>query len=72
MTKPFGMGELLARLRAALRHQLAAKGERPVFRVEGLSVDLVRRIVRVDGAEVSSPRASTTSCASSCCMPARC
>ncbi|MFY9289797.1 MAG: response regulator [Methylorubrum rhodinum] len=52
VTKPFGMGELLARLRAALRHQLAAKGERPVFTVEGLSVDLVRRIVRVDGAEV--------------------
>ena len=57
VTKPFGMGELLARLRAALRHQLAAKGERPVFRVEGLSVDLVRRIVRVDGAEVKlTPR----------------
>ncbi|WP_342151138.1 response regulator transcription factor [Methylorubrum sp. SB2] len=52
VTKPFGMGELLARLRAALRHQLAAKGERPVFTVAGLSVDLVRRIVRVDGAEV--------------------
>ena len=52
VTKPFGMGELLARLRAALRHQLAAKGERPVFRVDALSVDLVRRIVRVDGAEV--------------------
>ncbi len=57
VTKPFGMGELLARLRAALRHQLAAKGERPVFKVEGLSVDLVRRIVRVDGAEVKlTPR----------------
>ena len=57
VTKPFGMAELLARLRAALRHQLAAKGERPVFRVDGLSVDLVRRIVRVDGAEVKlTPR----------------
>ena len=43
VTKPFGMAELLARLRAALRHQLAARGERPVFRVDGLSVDLVRR-----------------------------
>ncbi|MER2269167.1 response regulator [Methylobacterium oxalidis] len=57
MTKPFGMGELLARLRAALRHQLAARGERPIFQVDGLSVDLVRRIVRVDGAEVKlTPR----------------
>ncbi|GJD95690.1 response regulator [Methylobacterium iners] len=52
VTKPFGMAELLARLRTALRHQLAVQGERPVFRVDRLSVDLVRRVVRVDGAEV--------------------
>ena len=32
VTKPFGMDELLARLRAALRHQLQVHGERPVFR----------------------------------------
>jgi two-component system, OmpR family, KDP operon response regulator KdpE len=57
VTKPFGMAELLARLRAALRHQLAVKGERPVFTVDGLSVDLVRRIVRLNGAEVKlTPR----------------
>lgn len=57
VTKPFGMAELLARLRAALRHQLASQGERPIFRVEGLMVDLVRRIVRVDDAEVKlTPR----------------
>ena len=57
VTKPFGMAELLARLRAALRHQLAVRGERPLFRVDGLSVDLVRRIVKVDGAEVKlTPR----------------
>jgi two-component system, OmpR family, KDP operon response regulator KdpE len=47
MTKPFGMDELLARLRTALRHQLHIQGERPVFRVGDLSVDLVRRIVKV-------------------------
>jgi two-component system, OmpR family, KDP operon response regulator KdpE len=47
VTKPFGMDELLARMRAALRHQLQAHGERPVFRVGDLSVDLVRRIVKV-------------------------
>ncbi|SDN71853.1 two-component system, OmpR family, KDP operon response regulator KdpE [Methylobacterium phyllostachyos] len=57
VTKPFGMAELLARLRAAMRHQLAVRGERPVFRVDGLSVDLVRRIVRRDDAEVKlTPR----------------
>ena len=32
LTKPFGMDELLARMRAALRHQLQVHGERPVFR----------------------------------------
>jgi two-component system KDP operon response regulator KdpE len=47
VTKPFGMDELLARMRAALRHQLQTHGERPVFRVGDLSVDLVRRIVRL-------------------------
>ena len=57
VTKPFGMNELLARMRTALRHQLAQQGERPVFRVEELSVDLVRRIVRVGEREVKlSPK----------------
>jgi two-component system, OmpR family, KDP operon response regulator KdpE len=52
VTKPFGMGELLARIRAALRHRLQAEVEEPVFRSAGLSVDLVRRVVTVDGREV--------------------
>ena len=57
VTKPFGMDELLARMRAALRHQLQVQGERPVFRVGDLSVDLVRRIVKVGDAEVKlSPK----------------
>jgi two-component system, OmpR family, KDP operon response regulator KdpE len=57
VTKPFGMDELLARIRAALRHQLQAHGERPVFRVGDLSVDLVRRIVKVGEHEVKlSPK----------------
>jgi two-component system KDP operon response regulator KdpE len=47
VTKPFGMDELLARMRAALRHQLQTHGERPLFRVGDLSVDLVRRIVKI-------------------------
>jgi two-component system KDP operon response regulator KdpE len=57
VTKPFGMDELLARLRMALRHQLHIQGERPVFRVGDLTVDLVRRIVRVRDGEVKlSPK----------------
>jgi two-component system, OmpR family, KDP operon response regulator KdpE len=55
--KPFGMDELLARLRAALRHQLHVQGERPIFRVGDLTVDLVRRIVKVRDTEVKlSPK----------------
>lgn len=57
VTKPFGVDELLARLRAALRHRLQQQGERPVFRSGDLTVDLVRRIVTVRGEEVKlSPR----------------
>ena len=57
VTKPFGMEELLARLRAALRHRLQQQGERPVFKSGELSVDLVRRVVRIRGEEVKlSPR----------------
>ena len=57
VTKPFGMDELLARMRAALRHQLQVHGERPVFRVGDLSVDLVRRIVKVGEKDVKlSPK----------------
>jgi two-component system, OmpR family, KDP operon response regulator KdpE len=57
VTKPFGMDELLARMRAALRHQLQAHGERPAFRVGDLSVDLVRRIVKVHDKDVKlSPK----------------
>jgi two-component system, OmpR family, KDP operon response regulator KdpE len=57
VTKPFGMEELLARIRAALRHQLQVQGELPVFHVGDLSVDLVRRIVKKGDKEVKlSPK----------------
>jgi two-component system KDP operon response regulator KdpE len=57
VTKPFGMDELLARMRAALRHQLQVHGERPVFRTGDLSFDLVRRIVKVGEKEIKlSPK----------------
>jgi two-component system KDP operon response regulator KdpE len=57
VTKPFGMDELLARMRAALRHQLQTHGERPIFRVGELSVDLVRRIVKLGDKDIKlSPK----------------
>jgi two-component system KDP operon response regulator KdpE len=57
VTKPFGTDELLARIRTALRHRLQRQGESPLFRSGDLSVDLVRRIVRVREAEVKlSPK----------------
>jgi len=57
VTKPFGMDELLARLRAAVRHRLQQEGEHPVFKSGDLTVDLVRRIVTVRGQEVKlTPR----------------
>jgi two-component system KDP operon response regulator KdpE len=57
VTKPFGMEELLARIRTALRHQLHVQGERPVFELGDLSVDLVRRVVKVRGKVVKlSPK----------------
>ena len=57
VTKPFGIDELLARIRAAQRHRLQQQGEKPVFRTGDLTVDLVRRIVTVRGQEVKfSPR----------------
>ena len=57
VTKPFGMDELLARMRAALRHQLQTHGERPIFRLGDLSVDLVRRIVKLGDKDIKlSPK----------------
>ena len=57
VTKPFGIAELMARLRAALRHRLQQDATPPVFRSGGLVVDLVRRLVSVGGEEVHlSPR----------------
>lgn len=54
LTKPFGIGELTARIRVALRHA-ASHGSTepaPVFQVGGLKIDLTRRQVFVDDAEV--------------------
>jgi two-component system, OmpR family, KDP operon response regulator KdpE len=52
VNKPFGMGEFMARLRAALRHRMQRSGEAPTIRVAGLEIDLPRRRVARDGAEL--------------------
>jgi len=53
LTKPFGVEELLARLRVALRHRAAGDSGAPaVFKSGGLNVDLAGHLVRLDGQEV--------------------
>ena len=54
LTKPFSVGELLARIRVALRHaaQTASGKEEPHFAIGELAVDLGKRQVFVEGAEV--------------------
>jgi two-component system KDP operon response regulator KdpE len=52
VTKPFGMPELLARLRTALRHRLKEAGAEPIVRSGDLEIDLVQRHVRLSGTEV--------------------
>jgi two-component system KDP operon response regulator KdpE len=57
VTKPFGIDELFARIRAAQRHRLQQQGEHPIFRSGDLVVDLVLRRVSVRGVEVKfTPR----------------
>ena len=57
VTKPFGMNELVARIRVALRHKLQQQGEKPIFHTGDLTVDLVKRIVKVGDREVKlSPK----------------
>jgi two-component system KDP operon response regulator KdpE len=52
LTKPFNSGELMARMRASLRHSTQTAAE-PVFKMDNLHVDLTKRLVKVDGEEVS-------------------
>ncbi|HZR35534.1 MAG TPA: response regulator [Nevskia sp.] len=57
VTKPFGVEELVARIRAALRHRVQAQGGKPVFQQDGLSVDLVHRRISRDGVAIKlSPK----------------
>jgi two-component system KDP operon response regulator KdpE len=57
VTKPFGIAELVARIRTALRHRFFEQGSEPIFKSGDLSADLVRRVVTVKGEEVKlSPK----------------
>ena len=57
VTKPFGIAELVARIRTALRHRFQEQGGEPLFKSGPLQVDLVRRVVTVSGEEVKlSPK----------------
>ena len=55
--KPFHVGELLARLRVAMRHRLSQAGSAPVIKAGDIEIDLVKRLVTRAGAPVRlSPR----------------
>jgi two-component system KDP operon response regulator KdpE len=57
LEKPFGVGELLARLRVAMRHRLRQVGAAPVIRAGDVEIDLVKRLVSRAGEVVKlSPR----------------
>jgi two-component system, OmpR family, KDP operon response regulator KdpE len=52
ITKPFGMEELMARIRTALRHRIQAEAKETVFHSDDLVVDLGKRLVTVAGREL--------------------
>jgi two-component system KDP operon response regulator KdpE len=52
VNKPFGVGELMARLRTALRHRRQTQGEATVVRIGALEIDLPRRRVARADAEI--------------------
>lgn len=52
VNKPFGVGELLARMRTALRHRMERAAETPVLRTADVEIDNVRHCVMRAGAEV--------------------
>jgi two-component system KDP operon response regulator KdpE len=52
VNKPFGIGELMARLRAALRHRMQEKGETPVLRIGDVEIDIPRHRVARAGEEI--------------------
>jgi two-component system KDP operon response regulator KdpE len=56
VTKPFGIGELMARIRVVLRDSEQGDGDAPLFEADGLAVDFAQRTVRVDGRKIRLSR----------------
>lgn len=54
--KPFGVGELMARMRAALRHAIRDRGEVPVLRAGPIEIDIPAHRVSREGVEVRLTR----------------
>jgi two-component system KDP operon response regulator KdpE len=52
LTKPFGIAELMARIRVALRRSISAEKE-PIFKLGDLVIDMARRLVTISGQSVS-------------------
>jgi len=52
LTKPFGMDELMARIRVALRHSGSLRAGETAIEMGGLRIDVAKRTVAIDGAEV--------------------
>jgi two-component system, OmpR family, KDP operon response regulator KdpE len=52
LSKPFGMDELLARVRVAIRRGATDREQQPVLHAGNLSIDIQRRVVNLDGSEV--------------------
>ncbi|MFK0275648.1 response regulator [Ensifer sp. NPDC090286] len=50
--KPFGIGELTARIRAALRHRVQMEGGQTQLSADGVSIDTIKRVVTKDGEPV--------------------
>lgn len=52
LTKPFGVGELMARMRVAIRH-VNRPIDQPIFETGNLCIDMARRIITINDEEVS-------------------
>ncbi|MDQ3987532.1 MAG: response regulator [Actinomycetota bacterium] len=52
VTKPFGMKELLARMRAVRRRAGGDDDRRPILRFHGLEIDLLKKLVKLDGVAI--------------------
>ncbi|MFA5899744.1 MAG: response regulator [Hyphomicrobium sp.] len=56
VNKPFGVGELMARLRAALRHRGQRQGDTPLLKVADVEIDTARHRVMRNGEEIKLTR----------------